>query len=149
MLLIAVYYRRCGRNLRPSCTPRPLSANHAYLKTVYTVVTTTIRLRFDGRSTATWQLSAHCTAGNGRRRNSGWRRFYSSTILQIELFYVKLQGWLALLTTRQRQASIRDGLAIFWRCLPHFARIWRRKNIIVPLNSANFATSDRMDEINF
>jgi len=37
MLLIAMYYRRCGRNLRAKlCIAiNSLSANHVYLKTVY------------------------------------------------------------------------------------------------------------------
>jgi len=37
MLLIAVYYRRCGRNLRAKLYTaiNSLSANHAYLKTLY------------------------------------------------------------------------------------------------------------------
>jgi len=37
MLLFAVYYRRCGRNLRAKlCTAiNSLSANHANLKTLY------------------------------------------------------------------------------------------------------------------
>jgi len=38
MLLIVVYYRRCGRNLRAKLynAINSLSANHAYLKTLYT-----------------------------------------------------------------------------------------------------------------
>ena len=37
MLLIAVSYRRCGRNLRATLDTviNSLSANHAYLKTLY------------------------------------------------------------------------------------------------------------------
>ena len=65
MLLIAVYDRRCGRNLRAKLDTaiNSLSANHAYLKTLdivaaacsslencYAAVTTATRLRFDTQS---------------------------------------------------------------------------------------------------
>ena len=65
MLLIAVYDRRCGRNLRAKLYTaiNSLSANHAYLKTLrivaaacfslencYAAVTTATRLRFDTQS---------------------------------------------------------------------------------------------------
>ena len=43
MLLIAVSYRRCGRNLQAKLDTviNSLSANHAYLKTLYTGVPVT------------------------------------------------------------------------------------------------------------
>jgi len=46
-----------------------------------------------------------------------------------------------------RRALIQDGQAaeaVFWRHLSHF-----HSGLIVPLNSINFSTSDRTDEINF
>ena len=47
MLLIAVSYRRCGRNLwaKLDTVINSLSTNHAYLKTLYAVVLTASRVK--------------------------------------------------------------------------------------------------------
>jgi len=59
MLLIAVYYKRCGRNLRDNLYTaiNSLSANHAYLKTLYAAYPITINGRLQTEIYAIFQKS--------------------------------------------------------------------------------------------